>query len=266
MTKRIISALIILIVVIPLLLVGGNLFNFSVYVVSIFALREFLKIKEEKKPIPSFIKFISYIIITFLLLTNSKLKELTFSIDYRVLAGLFISFLLPTVLYHNREKYSINDAFYLIGGVLFLGISMSLLILIRGKSLALLIYVILIAVITDTYAYIIGSLIGKHKLLEVISPNKSLEGMIGGTVFASLFGTLFYNLFISQTMPIYVVVFITMFLSILGQLGDLVFSAIKRYFGKKDFSNLIAGHGGLLDRLDSIIFVLLGFVFFIIFI
>lgn len=264
MTKRIVSALIILMIVIPLIFLGGNLFNFGVYVISIFALQEFIKIKEDKKAIPFFIKFISYVIITFLLLTNSHLKELTFSIDYRVLAGLFISFLLPTVLYHNREKYSINDAFYLIGGVLFLGISMSLLILIRKTSFSLLIYLILIAVITDTYAYIIGSLIGKHKLLEVVSPKKSWEGMVGGTVFASLFGTIFYHLFVSNTMPIYVVVFITIFLSILGQFGDLVFSAIKRYFGKKDFSNLIAGHGGILDRLDSVIFVLLGFMFFMI--
>jgi len=266
MTKRIISALVILMIVIPLLIVGGNLFNFGVYIVALFALREFIKIKEEKKMIPSFIKFLSYIIITFLILTNYQLKDLTFSIDYRVLAGLFISFLLPTVLYHNREKYSINDAFYLIGGILFLGISMSLLILIRSKSLALLIYLILTAVITDTYAYIVGSLIGKHKLLEVVSPKKSWEGMLGGTLFAVIFGTVFYHLFISETMPIYAIVFITMFLSVLGQFGDLVFSAIKRYFGKKDFSNLIAGHGGILDRLDSLIFVLLGFMFFMIFI
>lgn len=266
MGKRFISALVILMVIIPLLIIGGDVFNFGVYIVSILALHEFIKIKENRKPIPSFIKFISYIMITFLMLTNSQLKDLTFSIDYRVLAALFVSYLLPTVLYHDREKYSINDAFYLIGGVLFLGISMSLLILIRNKSLSLLIYLILIAVITDTYAYIVGSLIGKHKMLEVISPNKSWEGMIGGNVFAVLFGTIFYHLFISETMPIYIVVLITLFLSILGQLGDLVFSAIKRYFGKKDFSNLIAGHGGILDRLDSVIFVLLGFIFFMIFI
>jgi phosphatidate cytidylyltransferase len=55
---------------------------------------------------------------------------------------------------------------------------------------------------------------------------------------------------------------VTLFLSVLGQLGDLTFSAIKRYFGKKDFSNIMPGHGGILDRLDSSIFVLLGFLFF----
>ena len=266
MTKRCISALVIITLFVPLLLIGGDVFNFGVYIVSLFALYEFIKIKEEKKHIPSFIKFLSYIIMTLLVLTNSQLKDLTFSIDYRVLATLFISFLLPTVLYHDREKYSINDAFYLIGGILFLGISLSLFILIREKSLGLMIYLILIAVITDTYAYIIGSLIGKHKLLEVVSPKKTWEGMIGGIVSAVMFGTCFYHLFVSETMPIYVVILITLFLSILSQFGDLVFSVIKRYFDKKDFSNLIKGHGGVLDRLDSIIFVLLGFIFFMMFI
>ena len=266
MTKRFLSSFVMLVLLIPLLLIGKTVFNIGVYIVAIMSLHEFIKIKEEKKRIPSFIKFISFIMITLLILTNSQLKDLTFSIDYRVLAALFITYLLPTVLYHDREKYSINDAFYLIGGILFLGISLSLLILIRSRSLSLTIYLILIATITDTYAYIIGSLIGKRKLLEVVSPKKTWEGMIGGTVFGVLFGTVFYHLFISETMPIYVIILITVFLSILSQFGDLVFSAIKRYFGKKDFSKLIAGHGGVLDRLDSIIFVLLGFMFFMIFI
>jgi phosphatidate cytidylyltransferase len=59
------------------------------------------------------------------------------------------------------------------------------------------------------------------------------------------------------------IVIVSTFLSIVGQLGDLVFSAIKRFYGKKDFSNIMPGHGGVLDRLDSIIFVMLGFMFFI---
>ena len=74
---------------------------------------------------------------------------------------------------------------------------------------------------------------------------------------------MFYVTVISQTTPVLYVVLASTFLSLLGQFGDLFFSAIKRYYGKKDFSNLIPGHGGVLDRIDSIIFVLLGFMFFI---
>ena len=264
MKKRIASAIIMLLIVIPLFIMGGLIFDIGVYIVSLLCLREFLNIRNEKKAIPDFIKFISYIMFTFLVIANNEFQELTFSIDYRVLAALFAAYLIPTVLYHNRQKYSINDAFYLIGGVIFLGISLSLLILIRSKSLALALYLVLVATITDSYAFIIGSLIGRHKLLESISPNKTLEGMIGGTVFGVFIGSIFYHLFVSSTMPIYVVIIMTLFLSIMGQFGDLVFSAIKRYFGQKDFASLIPGHGGILDRLDSVIFVLLGFMFFMI--
>lgn len=266
MKKRIISAAVVLALFIPLLIIGGEAFSFGVFLISIFGLYEFINIKNEKKPVPAFIKFISYIMITLLILANLQIKDLTFSIDYRVLSALFIAYLLPTVLYHNPQKYSVNDAFYLIGGVLFLGISLSSLILIRNQSITLTIYLFLISIMTDTYAYIVGSLIGKHKLLEVISPRKTWEGMIGGTFFGVFISTCFYYLFISSTMPIYAVILITLFLSILGQFGDLVFSAIKRYFSKKDFSNIMPGHGGVLDRIDSILFVLLGFMFFMIFI
>ena len=135
--------------------------------------------------------------------------------------------------------------------------------LIRNNSLWLTIYLFLITVTTDTYAYFTGMLIGKHKLLESISPKKTWEGMIGGTFFGTLIPVVFYHIMVSQATPIFNIVIVTLFLSILGQFGDLIFSCIKRYFGKKDFSNIMPGHGGVLDRLDSIIFVMLGFVFFI---
>lgn len=263
MKTRIISAALVLAIFIPLLLIGGNLFNIGIILVSLLGLKEFMGIKGTKKEIPAFIRFIGYIITCVFMLNNIGNKDLSFSLDYRLLAGLFICFLLPTVLYHDREKYSINDAFYLIGGVLFLSISFSLIMLIRNTSLYLTIYLFLITVITDTYAYLTGMLIGKHKLIESISPKKTWEGLIGGTFFGTLIPVVFYHLMISQVTPIFEIVIVTLFLSILGQFGDLVFSSIKRYFGKKDFSNIMPGHGGVLDRLDSIIFVMLGFMFFI---
>ena len=266
MKQRIISAIIALIILIPIIIMGGNVFNIGVYVVALIGLKEFMDIKETKKSIPLFVKIMSVIFYTIMILSSFGGDLLTLSMDYRLISGLFLAFLLPTVLYHDKSKYSINDAFYLMGGIFFLAVSMILLINVRANSLATLLYLVLITTMTDTFAYVTGLLIGKHKLLESISPKKTWEGMIGGIIFSIMFGTTFYHLFVSETMPIYVVILITLFLSILSQFGDLVFSAIKRYFGKKDFSNLIKGHGGVLDRLDSIIFVLLGFIFFMIFI
>ena len=261
MTKRFISAIIALVVFIPILLQGGQIFDLAVYIISLLALKEFLDVKCLKKKIPSFIQFISYLFLTLLILFNSMNQVTVFSIDLRIIASLFLTLLVPTVLYHDQQKYSIQDAFYLIGGILFLSISISLFILIRNKGTSLLIYLFLITIMTDTYAYITGILIGKHTLLESISPNKTWEGLIVGTCFGVIIASMFYHYVIAPDMAWYWILTITFFLCLIGQFGDLVFSAIKRYFGKKDFSNIMPGHGGVLDRLDSIIFVLLGYMF-----
>ena len=262
MKKRVISALVILSLLIPVVYFGGIVYTITLYAISLLALREFIKVKETRKEIPPLIKLISYIAISFLVLFNSGGETLVYTIDYRIVAGLFFLFLIPTVLYHNRSIYSITDAFYLIGGIFFLGIAFQLLLLIRNIDLKLFIYLSIICIFTDTFAYITGFLIGRNKLLEEISPNKTWEGLIGGTLFGVFIGTVFFHTAINPNYSIYQLIMITLFLSLLGQFGDLTFSAIKRYFGKKDFSNLIPGHGGVLDRLDSFIFVVLGFVFF----
>ncbi len=262
MKKRVISAIVALAIVIPLICIGGNPFNVGVYVVSMIALKEFLDMKAVKKPLPIFIQLIAYIFMTLIILIDKK-SGMFFNLDYRVLTSLFMAFLLPTIFYHERTKYSINDAFYTIGGLLFLSISMSLLILIRGISLEILVFLLLIPIFTDIFAYIGGMLIGKHKLLEEISPKKTIEGMVVGTLMGVFVSAMYYHTVIDVEFSKFWLLVICTFLSVLGQLGDLVFSAIKRHFGKKDFSNLMPGHGGILDRLDSVIFVILGFMFFI---
>ena len=134
--------------------------------------------------------------------------------------------------------------------------------LIREKSLELIIYLLLIQTLTDTFALITGRLVGRHKLCPVISPKKTIEGSVGGTLIASFVAVAFYVTLCPYDSLLFVIV-ITVLLSIIGQLGDLVFSAIKRYYDKKDFSDLIPGHGGILDRFDSLIFIALAFVFII---
>lgn len=263
MKTRSISALIVLAVFIPIFILGGTVFKIAVFALAILALKEFIDIKTTKGDIPLFVKVISFIFLILIILVNIKGEVITLQMDYRVISALFLSFLIPNVLYHNRDKYSINDAFYLIGGVFFLALSMSLLISVRNESLGLITYLFLITVMTDTFAYITGSLIGKHKLLTEISPKKTWEGTIGGTIMGVFVGTIFYITVINPAVQLSTIIYVSTFLSVLAQFGDLVFSSIKRYFGQKDFSNIMPGHGGVLDRLDSIIFVLLGFMFFI---
>ena len=263
MIQRLISAILILALLIPAFILGGTVFNLLILVLSVLGLREFINIKQTKKDVPYFIQFISYVMLTLFICTNISNKDIIYSVDYRIITGLFLVFSLPSVLYHDRSLYSIVDSFFFIGVIFFLGISFALMILYRNMNVLLLVYLVLITMFTDTFAYIIGMLIGKHKLIEEVSPKKTWEGTIAGSIFGTFIATCFYITVINPSIELYVIIFVTLFLSVLGQFGDLFFSAIKRYYNKKDFSNLIPGHGGILDRLDSIIFVILGFTFFV---
>lgn len=263
MGKKILSAIVMLLVFVPIFYIGGTLYNIFIYVLGFLAMNEFLTVKNSKKEMPLFIKFLCYLAYSVLVFSNVKNETLIFSIDYRVFCGTFLLFLIPNILYNCREKYSINDAFYMIGSVLFLSISFSLMILVRNTDLHLLIYLFLIGVFSDLYAFITGNLIGKRKLLQDVSPFKTIEGMIGGVLFGTFVPVMYYITVINSEFNILYLVGITLFLCSLGIFGDLCFSNIKRYFGVKDYSEIIPGHGGILDRFDSIIFILLGSMFFI---
>jgi phosphatidate cytidylyltransferase len=179
------------------------------------------------------------------------------------MAIMMFVFLTPMVFINNSKKYNLNDALFLIAATQFIGLSFNLLILLRNFSLNYVIYIFLIAIMTDTFALVTGKYIGRNKMAPLISPKKTIEGAIGGSIMGTIAGTLFFVTVINPGVQLHVIIFVTLALSIIGQLGDLVFSAIKRYYDVKDFSNLIPGHGGILDRLDSIIFIVLGFILFL---
>ena len=263
MKQRIIIAIVEFAIFIPVFLIGGLTFNIAFYILTLLGLKEFMKVKEKEKKFPDFIRLIAYIMITLFYFGCTLTNKMDFSFDYRMIAGLFLTLLLPVVLYHNDKVYNIKDAFYLLGGVLFLGFSMSLFYMYRSISLELVLFLFLITIITDTYAYFGGMLIGKNKLLEVISPKKTWEGTIIGSLVGTFVCSVYYLTLINQNASIFSVAIIVLFLSLIGQFGDLFFSAIKRKYNVKDFSNIMPGHGGVLDRLDSIIFVMLAFTFFL---
>lgn len=261
MKTRIISAIILALLIIPIVIYGGLIFDIMMYLIASFAFNEFLNIKEKKKELPILIKIICFLIFLLVIFGFNNLDHNIFTVDFRIISALLLIFLIPTVLYHNKDIYSINDAFYLIGSILFLGTSFASIIYLRHLGFNILFYIILVAFATDTYAYFGGYFIGKHKLIPSVSPNKTWEGTIIGSLMCVAICSMFYLNFINTDASVILVIFISLLLSILGQLGDLVFSAIKRYYDKKDYSNLIPGHGGILDRLDSIIFIVLGYMF-----
>ncbi len=263
MKQRLISAFLAFIIFIPIFIKGGSIFNLVFYLLTIIGIREFMKVREKEKPFPDFIRLITYLVISMLYFQNILDNKFSLALDYRLIAGIFLTLLLPVVLYKGDKVYNIKDAFYLIGGVFFLGFSMTLFSVYRNISLKLIIFLFLITIITDSYALFIGKLIGKNKLLEEISPNKTWEGTIGGSLIATFTCTVYYITVIDPNISLGVIVSLVFFLSLIGQFGDLLFSAIKRTYGVKDFSNIMPGHGGVLDRLDSTIFVMLAFTFFL---
>lgn len=166
--------------------------------------------------------------------------------------------------------------------ILYVALGFGSLSILRIIGKRLLIYLFIVTIFTDVFAYFSGMLFGKHKLTP-ISPKKTWEGSIGGTLIATVFGSLFalnYEVIMkvitkipafadeelydsifqtvcdipSRGLEIFTIICITLFTSIIGQIGDLVSSKMKRDNGIKDFSNIFPGHGGVLDRFDSAIY------------
>ncbi len=260
MKKRILSAIIMILIFVPLLFIGGVPFTILMTLLALASMYELITIREKKKKIPMLIKVISYLLVIFSSILTYNQNIFSYTMSYQLISFIVLIFLLPILLKSKSMDYDINDALYLVGSLLFINIAFNLILVVRNYSLNYLIYLLLITVITDTFALITGMYIGKNKLAPSISPHKTIEGFIGGALMGTFVATTFYFTVIDSNISLVILILTTVFLAVIGQLGDLVFSSIKRTYGVKDFSNLIPGHGGILDRLDSIIFVILAFI------
>jgi phosphatidate cytidylyltransferase len=261
MKERVISAIVALIIVIPLILIGGIAYYIGVSIIALIGYYEFLKVRENEKKITPYVKAISAL--AYLLIVISPLTtNINFLIDYRlIILDLFVCFLPLIIL--DKKDYDAEDALVLVSATLFLGIAFSYLITIRKMDVLYLIYVVLVTIMSDTFAHFFGTKIGKHKLCPAVSPNKTVEGMIGGVFFGTFLGTVFFKTFIDVSANLFMVIVISLALSLVAEFGDLVFSAIKRKYGVKDYGNIMPGHGGVLDRLDSILFSILAFSYLV---
>ena len=263
MKERILSALLLIIVFVPILIVGELPFSILMSILSVFALYELLKVRESRKEFPFILKILAYILTIYFSLYNTNTIEFKYSFDYRVMAFIIFMFLSPMVFINNTKKYNLNDALFLIGSVLFIGLSFNLITIIRNFDINYIFYLLIITTISDTFALFTGILVGKHKLCPKISPKKTIEGLIGGVFMGTFISTCFYATVINSHTSLVLIIMCSCFLCLIGQLGDLVFSSIKRYYEVKDFSKIIPGHGGILDRFDSLIFVTLAFILLI---
>ena len=121
----------------------------------------------------------------------------------------------------------------------------------EGKNLLLMIFLILVVQSSDVLQYVWGKLFGKHKIAPNLSPSKTVEGFVGGVLSASLLGMLLYWMTPFNAWQAFLM---SLLICLMGFLGGLVMSAMKRSMGVKDWGNMISGHGGILDRMDSLCF------------
>lgn len=260
MKKRIISAAIALAIVVPVIIYGGKFYAFFIGLLSVLAYKELLDLKENSVEIPNAIKAIGLIDLILLVFSEFDGYQIIFGLSYRAIAISLISILIPTLFYKDN-KYTTREALYISGIVIFLGMVFNSFILVRSLSVHLLVYLILICTVTDAFAMFTGMLIGKHKVTPIISPKKTIEGCVGGSLIGTVVPIVYYINFVGKFS--YKLVLITLLLSVIGQFGDLFFSKIKRENKIKDFSNIMPGHGGILDRLDSLCFVIITYLIFI---
>lgn len=250
---RLFSGIVLLIIIIAAIFAGSPVIFALAAILSLIGLYEIYKARGmEKSSIgcAGFAAAILYIVCTWSDFEGSALTA--------VAAG----FLMIMCFYvFSFPKYKAEDAAYIVFGMIYVPVLMMCMYKVRimEEGIYLVPLIFISAWGNDTLAYCVGKLIGKHKMAPVLSPKKSVEGFIGGIVGAALLGAL-YGIFVNTKMIEDSVNFVPVFAVICGAagaisvIGDLTASAVKRDYGIKDYSRLIPGHGGVMDRFDSILF------------
>ena len=246
MLKRILTALWGIPLILWYIYLGDQVFFILVEIIACFGLYEFYNLLEKKghKTLKLEGMIAGFLYLLFLYL------------ETRWAMRIFLPLLILSILIYEliKKEHSIIEISLTFLGFFYIPLLLGYLIVLRnlplGKQLTYLI--ILITWISDSAAFFVGKFFGKHKLAPSISPNKTIEGslaaIISSAIVALIFGGIYYERYFLPAI-------LGVTLGIMGQLGDLVESMLKREIGTKDSSSLLPGHGGILDRFDSLMFI-----------
>jgi len=248
-TTRLISGIVLVILAILIVGTGGTLLFAVTAALSLIGMFELYRVVQIEKKAPGIAGYAAGIFYYGLLWFHKE--------EYIVLMALMMLMAIYVVTFPHYKTEQVTVAFF---GIFYLAVMLSYLYQVRsmadGKYLVWLI--VLSSWGCDTFAYCAGKMFGKHKLTPVLSPKKTVEGAVGGVLGAALLGMIFGALFGGQmeeiVSPAVLCAIACAIAAVISQIGDLAASAIKRNHDVKDYGRLIPGHGGVLDRFDSMIF------------
>lgn len=253
MKQRVLTAIIGLIIFLPIVLIGSWPFTIAAYVLGTVGLFELLRMNQKIKLNSTFTIAILFLWVIILPVTEWNLGSITIT-KYDIIIAYLIILLLLIVI--TKNKVTFDQVSFVFMSTLYIGFAFFLITVTRETGLNYLLFVLFTIWATDTGAYFMGRFFGKRKLWPAISPNKTIGGAIGGFLIALIVGVLFQLIYPFE-LSLWTVLGVSAVISIFGQLGDLVASAMKRHYQVKDSGKIFPGHGGVLDRFDSLIFVLI---------
>lgn len=259
---RLISGIVLVIILAVSLILGGNILWSLTLFISLVGLVELNRVLKNQKNILGILSYVLCIIFYIcLLIGENKLCSIIAENNYFEIISLLYLILLMAVYVFTFPKYKADDIWLSFFGFFYVSVMLSFIYKIRmvedyGQYLVWLVFIC--SWVCDTSAYCVGMLLGKHKLAPKLSPKKSIEGSVGGiagsAIVGAVYGYTLQNIMLTDMSPVLLFAVIGAVGAVLSQIGDLAASAIKRNYEIKDYGKLIPGHGGILDRFDSVIF------------
>lgn len=255
--KRLLTSVIGLPLVCVILILGNAyITDILLMIIAIVCMKEYFNVISKVAHPMEWLGYLSTVIIA--LVPIMTLQDVQYAIMFGIPILLLILFF--KVIITNMET-TFKDVAYTFLGIMYITFFIMFLSLIRNLEYGkiMLGYVIIVAWATDIFAYLIGRRWGKHKFSKV-SPKKSIEGCVAGVIGAVacclLYAFISINFFGVETKISYILIAIlSLVFSVISQIGDFIASSIKRFADMKDYGNLLPGHGGMLDRIDSVIFI-----------
>lgn len=245
--QRLLSGIVLLALLITVIILGGNALLIFLGIISLIGQYELYRAVKIEKSLPAYLGYIAGISFECLIFVDRKDLIVSLIVVYFLL--------LMTVYVFSYPKYVIEQISVVFFGFFYLPLLLSYIYQVRmGESGKITVWLVIISAWgSDTCAYCVGRLIGKHKLPSPLSPKKTIEGCVGGVIGAGLLGMAYGFIFKLENAP-FIFAVVCAAGSLIAQVGDLAASAIKRNHDIKDYGKLIPGHGGILDRFDSVIF------------